>query len=82
MKKLTLLLSLCVVFVFIVSCDSDPCDEGYTQIDNGVCVPDYIAGVDQNFELGTEFYHSEYGVITYSNGNWYNENSVLINSLN
>ena len=66
----------------IVSCDSDPCDDGYTQIDNGVCVPDYVTGIENSDNLGNVFYHSKYGAITYENDNWYSEDNLIIENIN
>ncbi len=83
MKKIILFLATLIISILIVSCDSDPCDEGYTQLDNGVCVPDYVAGVaNQDFTLGYVFYHSEFGVINFKNGKWFNANDLIIKNLN
>lgn len=61
----------------LTNCDLDPCDTGYKQIKNNdgssYCLPDYVVGEKQDFEKGNTFYHSEYGVISYKNGNWHNE---------
>lgn len=81
MKKVGLILAVLMSIIFVNSCDSDPCDEGYTQVD-GICLPDYIVGIEQNFELGNEFYHSKYGTINYKNGNWYKDNGLIINNIN
>lgn len=82
MKKTSLVLIVIIISVFVISCDSDPCDDGYTQIDNGVCVPDYVVGIEKNIELGNVFYHSKYGPITYKNGNWYNDENLIIENIN
>jgi hypothetical protein len=33
-------------------------------------MPDYVVGGIQNFELGNEFYHYKYGIISFNNGKW------------
>jgi len=63
-----------------MSCENDPCDAGFTQVD-GVCVPDFVIGIEDIVELGDEFYHSDYGVITYKNGHWYTEYNVIIHDI-
>ncbi len=58
------------------SCDSDPCDEGYTQVEqNGsfICLPDFLAGIEKSNEYGNTFYHKKHGVITFEKGQWTNE---------
>lgn len=82
MKKKNLLLAVFITGISLISCDTDPCDEGYTQLDNGVCVPDYVAGIEQNSELGNVFYHSELGAVTYKNGIWLDENNLIIKNIN
>ena len=82
MKKTNLFFVTLLIGVLMISCDTDPCDDGYTQLDNGVCVPDYVVGTKQNFELGNVFYHSKFGVITYKNGSWYGENNLVIKDIN
>ena len=80
MKKTNLLLVTLLTSILIISCDYDPCDDGYTQLDNGVCVPDYIAGIEKKPEFGNVFYHSKFGPITFKNGTWYDKNnSIIIN---
>ena len=81
MKKIKLLLTFLIICTLNLSCDKDPCDDGYTQLDNGVCVPDYIVGIEQNFELGNLFYHSELGAVSYINDIWYDENNIIITTL-
>ncbi|MFT6127683.1 MAG: hypothetical protein ACJAVA_002176 [Flavobacteriaceae bacterium] len=78
MKKRNLFLITLLISLFIISCDSDPCDDGYTQLDSGVCVPDYVAGIEKTSHLGNIFYHSEYGAITFKNGNRYAYENLII----
>ena len=82
MKKLSLFLLLLASFI-IISCDEDPCDDGYTQVD-GVCIPDFLVGLGnkQNFKLGNTFYHPELGLIKYEKGKWLNENNSIISNFN
>ena len=81
MKKLSLLLVLLIMQTIMISCDSDPCDDGYTQVE-GVCIPDYVVGIELNTELGRLFYHSNFGVIKFENGNWHDQNDDILIDLN
>jgi hypothetical protein len=81
-EKNNLFLATLLVISFILSCDKDPCDDGYTQLDSGVCVPEYIVGLDQYFKLGNVYYHSKFGVINLKEGNWYDENNSIIEDIN
>lgn len=77
MRKLNLLLAFLVIIIFNLSCEkSDPCNDGYTEV-NGVCIPDYVVGIELNTNSGNEFYHSEFGVITYKNGLWLDSNGII-----
>jgi len=70
-KILMIIVTICLIFI---SCEST-CDPGYTDVNvNGqdICMPDYVVGETQNFNLGNEFYHHKFGVITFNNGNWTN----------
>ncbi|SCY07061.1 hypothetical protein SAMN05192588_0988 [Nonlabens sp. Hel1_33_55] len=63
------------VFLLLIlqSCDSTLCDEGFTEVDqNGgtVCLPDYVVGIEKSTWLGTDFYHSDFGVIAFKDGSW------------
>ncbi|MBQ0787743.1 MAG: hypothetical protein KBT69_09590 [Oceanihabitans sp.] len=78
MKNLNLCIITLLISLFIVSCESNPCDDGYTELDNGVCVPDYVAGIEKNNNLENVFYHSKYGAITFKNGNWYDTENLII----
>lgn len=72
MKNKALLFSISLTFS-LLSCSSDPCKEGYTEItENGssFCVPEYIVGIEKIFTDETTFYHPQYGVINYTNGKW------------
>ena len=82
MKKTRLLLITMLISVFVISCDSDPCDDGYTQLENGVCVPDYVVRIEKSTELGNVFYHSDYGAIIYKNDNWYDDGNLIIENIN
>ena len=85
MKKKNLHLTLLTIFIlFIYSCDSDPCDEGYTQVEeNGTtfCLPDYVAGIENLSEYGNRFYHNEYGIIELDKEKWTNEMGENITDL-
>lgn len=85
MKKNNLLLILSTIFILLIySCDSDPCDEGYTQVEeNGTtfCLPDYIVGIENLSEYGNRLYHSKYGIIKLNKGKWTNEMGENITDL-
>lgn len=72
------------VFYFVFqACDTDPCDEGYTQIrDNGmsICVPDYIMGIEKSGDYGNRFYHDNLGLIEFNNGKWTNQYGENVSS--
>lgn len=82
MQKTIFLLIILITCIFFISCDTDLCDEGYTQLDNGVCVPDYVVGREQNSQLGNIFYHSKLGMIKFHNGKWFDQNNIIIKNLN
>ena len=66
------------------ACSSDPCDEGYTAVeDNGTtaCLPDYVVGLEAKLTSKTRFFHVEHGVITYHNGEWTNHLGERITDL-
>ena len=63
------------------SCENDPCDEGYTQIENGMCIPDYVVGIENDTNIGDVFYHREYGAISFKDGKWYDQDNLIIESL-
>lgn len=71
-----------LIGLFIVSCESDLCDNGYTQLDNGVCVPDYVVGIEKNTQLGNVFFHAEHGAITLKNGKWHDHKNIIIENIN
>lgn len=77
MKKNNLLLTVLIIFILsFYACDSDPCNEGYTQVEeNGAtfCLPDYVVGFENPSEYGNMLYHSEYGIIKLNEGKWTNE---------
>lgn len=69
---------LLIAFFVFASCEeSNPCDEGYTEV-NGVCIPDHVVGITKNTVIGKEYYHSEYGVIIFKDNKWHNENNEII----
>lgn len=82
MKKLKFAALVITFSTILASCDTDPCDPGYTEIDDGICLPDHVVGIEKNKELGNVFYHKTYGVIKFENGKWFTENNRLIESLN
>lgn len=82
MKKKNYLLATSIAGIALISCDSDLCDKGYTQLDNGVCVPDYVVGIEQHSDLGNIFYHSKLGVIKVNQGQWFDDNNRIIKNLN
>tara|TARA_R110002073_G_scaffold159955_2_gene315415 strand:- start:16004 stop:16258 length:255 start_codon:yes stop_codon:yes gene_type:complete len=82
MKKRNSLLIILALNIFIISCGKDdPCDERYMQNNDGTCIPFYTPGIKQNLDLGNIFYHSKLGVITYINGNWLDENGLIIKNI-
>jgi hypothetical protein len=84
MKNTNYLLTALTLGFLLMSCDSTRCDAGYTDVNvNGqdICMPDYVVGEIQNLNLGNEFYHQKYGVISFNNGNWItNKNMILTDS--
>lgn len=77
MKKNKLLLTTLIITFFTLSCEkSDPCNDGYTEV-NGVCIPDYVVGIELNPNSGNEFYHSELGIISYKNGLWRDSSGII-----
>ncbi len=73
--------TLLILSLISISCDKDRCDEGYEPYDaNGheICVPEYINGLNHNFELGNKYIHPEFGLITLENGTWKNEDNITI----
>lgn len=85
MKKRKLLLTLATIFIIsIYSCDSDPCDEGYTEVEEDgatFCLPDYVVGIENPSEKGNRFYHRDYGIIELYQGEWTNEMGENITDL-
>lgn len=84
MKK-GFLLALIFLSAFLTNCETDRCDAGYTAFDsNGheICLPDYIVGENQNLNLGNQFYHQEYGVITFENGDWVDKSGSVLDIKN
>ncbi|WP_374959433.1 hypothetical protein [Gilvibacter sp.] len=83
--KLTLHISLiAVALCFVTSCSSDPCDDGYSPVeDNGttICLPDYVVGLERNMTSKTKFFHRQHGVIIYDNGTWTNQFGENITTL-
>ncbi len=74
--KKTIVLGYFIMGVFMMGCESDPCDEGYTQVRRDgmdICLPDYLAGTKVTPESGNRFYHQKYGVITFEDGMWWDE---------
>jgi hypothetical protein len=70
------------IFILLISCEKDLCDEGYTENENGICIPNYLYGINQNFELGEVYYHKTFGEIKNKNGKWFDSNDTLIKTLN
>ncbi|WP_396634555.1 hypothetical protein [Maribacter sp. R86514] len=74
-----------LTILFTYSCDSDRCDEGYTEVvlDDGieVCLPDYVVGIEKPSINSNKFYHTEYGVIEFQNGEWKNQIGENITNL-
>ena len=71
-KEYLIIILISITFT-IISCEST-CDSGYTEVtENGstFCVPEYITGIEQNKSYGKYYYHDEFGLITYQNGQWY-----------
>lgn len=65
----------------LLSCEST-CDEGYTEVtEDGstFCVPEYIAGIEDDNPFGVNlFYHDDFGLIKYENGQWMNSDDQII----
>ncbi|MDX1828629.1 MAG: hypothetical protein R3342_03690 [Lutibacter sp.] len=83
MKNTKILMIIIATSLMYMSC-GPTCDSGYTSVNiNGqdICMPDYIAGEAQNFDLGNEFYHQKFGVIIFNNGKWTDlEQNILTDS--
>ncbi|WP_408025248.1 hypothetical protein [Tenacibaculum sediminilitoris] len=65
----------------LISCNEDRCDDGYKPYNSSgheICIPEYINGLNHNFELGNQYIHPEFGLITLENGTWKNENNMTI----
>lgn len=77
MKNKKLFLATLTIFILSnYSCDSDPCDEGYTQVtENGAtyCLPDFLGTIEESTEDGTKFFHTKFGIIELNNGKWTNK---------
>lgn len=72
-KNYLKLASVVSILFLLQSCDSNPCDDGYTEVEQDgstVCLPDYVVGIEKSKWLGTTFYHSDFGVIEFENGVW------------
>jgi len=78
--KIMFFLAILLTGLLFLNCESDPCDEGYTYVDD-FCIPDYVVGQNLNYKEGEQFYHIEYGIITYSNYSWIDESANIINEL-
>ena len=71
--------SLFLIFFFIlISCEQNPCDSGYSYIENSdgssYCLKDFEYGIENYInEYGNTFYHDKLGVIIFENGKWINE---------
>ncbi|MEZ4810537.1 MAG: hypothetical protein R2819_09275 [Allomuricauda sp.] len=68
----------------IVSCSSDPCKDGYTEVkENGqsLCLPDYVVGIEQEPAIGNKFYHRTYGIVVYEDGKWFDQFGVELTGL-
>ena len=81
MKYTKILILIAATSLIFICCEST-CDAGYTEVNvNGqdICMPDYVVGEVQNFNLGNEFYHDKFGIITFKNGNWTDFNQSILN---
>lgn len=65
----------------LVSCHPDPCEVDHTII-NGECIPDFIYPQNPNLKSGDRYYHIKYGVVTFENGLWCNNEQQPILELN
>ncbi|MCP4054695.1 MULTISPECIES: hypothetical protein [Mesoflavibacter] len=82
MKQSIIYIIFCsFILIVLSSCSDDPCDVAHTIID-GECIPDYIFPDNQNLKSGDQFYHNQYGVITYKEGLWFDNKGILIAELN
>lgn len=69
-----------MMVIAVLSCNQDPCDVAHTII-NGECMPDYIFPPNPNLQFGDRFYHPEYGVVVFKNGDWYDDQDELLEEL-
>jgi hypothetical protein len=68
--------------LLFINCDKDRCDEGYKEHSvNGqeICIPEFLAGKEANFELGKYYSHPEHGLIILEKGIWKNELDEVLN---
>ncbi|TYQ00395.1 hypothetical protein C7447_1011008 [Tenacibaculum adriaticum] len=73
-------LILLIAFLFF-NCNKDRCNEGYKEHTvNGqeICIPEFLAGKESNFELGNYYSHPEHGLIILENGIWKNQSDQII----
>lgn len=73
-----------ILGLLITSCDSNPCDEGYTQVqENGAtfCLPDYVVGIEKQRKLGDKFFHHLHGVVVFKDNQWFDEHGNKIFNL-
>jgi hypothetical protein len=84
--KTKFILPLLLMSFLIIHCDSDPCDDGYTQIKNidrsSYCLPDYVVGEKQDLKKGNIFYHQEHGIIFLKDDKWFDNQNRILNDLN
>ena len=84
MKNFFLSATIILFSFLIISCENDPCDEGYTQVTQDgidICLPDYVVNSKQSLKSGDTFYHHEYGIITFQDDKWYNESGDVLKDL-
>jgi hypothetical protein len=70
------------IIAALYSCGSDRCDDGYKPYNsNGheICIPEFINGKANNFNLGNTYIHKKHGVIKLNEGVWKNELNETIN---
>lgn len=77
-----------IAFLILQGCAQDLCDKGYKEYKpNGpnsqsVCIPEYLNSKQlNNPKLGNTFYHKEYGMIIFKDGEWHDENNQIITNL-
>ncbi|MEP1487274.1 MAG: hypothetical protein ABJK28_02485 [Algibacter sp.] len=79
MKEIIKNIAFSLLVLSFVNCDSDEdCDSNNGTFIDGECIPNYVFPTNSILEEGIVYYHKNYGIITYNNGNWTNTDATII----